>query len=135
MIKLRLRRMGAKKQPSYRIVAAESKNPRDGRFIEIVGHYDPKTDPYTLRVDEERARYWLDHGAQPTETVRSLLVKSGVLPPYQGPSTAAAAQKAAASQEAPAPAADSSGSAEAEDASQAEDAAEESEESSEDSES
>lgn len=87
MIKLRLRRMGAKKQPSYRIVAAESTKPRDGRFIEIIGHYDPKTDPYTLRVDEERAKYWLDHGAQPTETVRALLVKSGVLEPYQGPPT------------------------------------------------
>jgi small subunit ribosomal protein S16 len=85
VIKLRLRRMGAKKQPSYRIVAAESTKPRDGRFIEIIGHYDPKTDPYTLRVDEERAKYWLEHGAQPTETVRSLLVKSGVLPSYQGP--------------------------------------------------
>ncbi len=95
MIKLRLRRMGAKKQPSYRIVAADSKKPRDGRFIEIVGHYDPKSDPYTLRVDEDRAKYWLDNGAQPTETVRALLVKSGVLPPYQGPSTAEAAQAAA----------------------------------------
>lgn len=94
MIKLRLRRMGAKKQPSYRIVAADSKKPRDGRFIEIIGHYDPKTDPYTLRVDEERAKHWLDNGAQPTETVRSLLVKSGVLPPYSGPSTAKAAQAA-----------------------------------------
>ena len=89
VIKLRLRRMGAKKQPSYRIVAAESTKPRDGRFIEIVGHYDPKTDPYTLNVNEERARYWLDNGAQPTETVRSLLVKSGVLPGYQGPAAEA----------------------------------------------
>lgn len=80
MIKLRLRRMGAKKQPSYRIVAADVRSPRDGRFIEIVGFYNPQTDPYTLRVDEERAKYWLDHGAQPTETVRSLLVKSGVIP-------------------------------------------------------
>jgi small subunit ribosomal protein S16 len=99
VIKLRLRRMGAKKQPSYRIVAAESSKPRDGRFIEIVGHYDPKTDPYTLNVNEERARYWLDHGAQPTETVRALLVKSGILAPYSGPSTAAAAQAAAAAAE------------------------------------
>jgi small subunit ribosomal protein S16 len=90
VIKLRLRRMGAKKQPSYRIVAAESSKPRDGRFIEIIGHYDPKTDPYTLRVDEERAKYWLEHGAQPTETVRSLLVKSGVLPGYQGEAAAPA---------------------------------------------
>ena len=79
MIKLRLRRMGAKKQPSYRIVAAESRSPRDGRFIEVVGFYNPKTQPATLRVDTERARYWLDHGAQPTETVRSLLRHSGVI--------------------------------------------------------
>lgn len=81
MIKLRLRRMGAKKQPSYRIVAADVRSPRDGRFIEIVGFYNPQTDPYTLQVNEERAKYWLDHGAQPTDTVRSLLVKSGVIPP------------------------------------------------------
>jgi small subunit ribosomal protein S16 len=103
VIKLRLRRMGAKKQPSYRIVAAESSKPRDGRFIEIVGHYDPKTDPYTLRVDEERAKYWLDNGAQPTETVRALLVKCGVLPGYQGPAASdskpAAKAKAAAKPE------------------------------------
>jgi small subunit ribosomal protein S16 len=84
VIKLRLRRMGAKRQPSYRIVAAESRSPRDGRFIEIVGFYNPKTDPYELRVNAERAKYWLDHGAQPTETVRSLLVKSGVLPGRDG---------------------------------------------------
>ena len=110
--------MGAKKQPSYRIVAAESSKPRDGRFIEIVGHYDPKTDPYTLNVNEERAKYWLDNGAQPTETVRSLLVKSGVLPGYQG--SAAATQPApqaapAAASEEPAadePAADNDAEAE-----------------------
>jgi small subunit ribosomal protein S16 len=72
--------MGAKRQPSYRIVAADARSPRDGRFIEIVGFYNPQTDPYTLKVDTERAKYWIDHGAQPTETVRALLVKSGVLP-------------------------------------------------------
>ena len=81
MIKLRLRRMGAKKQPSYRIVAADVRSPRDGRFIEIVGFYNPQTDPYTLQVNEERAKYWIDHDAQPTDTVRSLLVKAGVIPP------------------------------------------------------
>ena len=80
MIKLRLRRMGAKRQPSYRIVAADVRSPRDGRFIEIVGFYNPQTDPYTLQVNTERAKYWIEHGAQPTETVRSLLVKSGVIP-------------------------------------------------------
>lgn len=80
MIKLRLRRMGAKRQPSYRIVAADSRSPRDGRFIEILGIYDPKTEPATVRIDAERAKYWLDNGAQPTDTVRSLLVRTGVLP-------------------------------------------------------
>jgi small subunit ribosomal protein S16 len=84
--------MGAKKQPSYRIVAADSKKPRDGRFIEIVGHYDPKTDPYTLHINEERAQHYLNNGAQPTETVRALLVKKGLLPGYQGTPTAAIKQ-------------------------------------------
>lgn len=72
--------MGAKRQPSYRIVVAESRSPRDGRFIETVGIYNPKTQPMTLRVDAERARYWLEHGAQPTDTVRSLLVRVGAMP-------------------------------------------------------
>ncbi|HEX5167351.1 MAG TPA: 30S ribosomal protein S16 [Thermomicrobiales bacterium] len=80
MLKLRLRRMGAKRQPSYRIVVAESRSPRDGRFIETVGIYNPKTQPMTLRVDSERAKYWLERGAQPTDTVRSLLVRVGAVP-------------------------------------------------------
>jgi small subunit ribosomal protein S16 len=79
VLKLRLRRMGAKRQPSYRIVVAESSSPRDGRFIETIGIYNPKTQPMTLRVDNERAKYWLDRGAQPTDTVRSLLVRTGVV--------------------------------------------------------
>ena len=79
MIKLRLKRMGAKGRPSYRIVAADSRSPRDGRFVETVGFYDPITEPTTIRVNEERARYWLGVGAQPTESVRSLLQRSGVL--------------------------------------------------------
>lgn len=78
MVKLRLRRMGAKKRPSYRIVAADSRSPRDGDFIESVGFYDPLTDPATIRVDLERARHWLSVGAQPTDTVRSLLTRAGV---------------------------------------------------------
>lgn len=78
MVKLRLRRMGAKKRPSYRIVAADSRSPRDGAFIESVGFYDPLTDPATVNVNLERARHWLSVGAQPTETVRSLLKKAGV---------------------------------------------------------
>jgi small subunit ribosomal protein S16 len=72
--------MGAKRQPSYRIVVAESRSPRDGRFIETVGIYNPKTQPMTLRVDAERAKYWLERGAQPTDTVRSLLVRIGAVP-------------------------------------------------------
>ena len=73
MLKLRLRRMGAKKRPTYRIVVAESSAPRDGKFIEIIGLYDPLTDPATVRLNEERARHWLSVGAQPTETVRNIL--------------------------------------------------------------
>jgi small subunit ribosomal protein S16 len=78
VVKLRLRRMGAKKRPSYRIVAADSRSPRDGAFIESVGFYDPITDPATIKVNVERARHWLSVGAQPTDTVRSLLQKAGV---------------------------------------------------------
>jgi small subunit ribosomal protein S16 len=78
VVKLRLRRMGAKKRPSYRIVAADSRSPRDGAFIESFGFYDPITDPATIKVDAERARHWLSHGAQPTDTVRSIFTKAGV---------------------------------------------------------
>jgi small subunit ribosomal protein S16 len=78
VVKLRLRRMGAKKRPSYRIVAADSRSPRDGAFIEAVGFYDPITDPATINVNLERARHWLGVGAQPTETVQSLFRKAGV---------------------------------------------------------
>ncbi|MFN8590138.1 MAG: 30S ribosomal protein S16 [Thermomicrobiales bacterium] len=78
MVKLRLRRMGAKKRPSYRIVAADSRSPRDGAFIESVGFYDPITDPATVKIDMDRARHWLSVGAQPTETVQSLFKKAGV---------------------------------------------------------
>jgi small subunit ribosomal protein S16 len=78
VVKLRLRRMGAKKRPSYRIVAADSRSPRDGAFIESVGFYDPITDPATINVNVDRARHWLSVGAQPTETVNSLFKKAGV---------------------------------------------------------
>jgi small subunit ribosomal protein S16 len=71
--------MGFKHQPSYRIVVAESSSPRDGRFIETIGFYNPKTQPLTLRVDNERAKYWIERGAQPTETVRALLVRTGAI--------------------------------------------------------
>ena len=78
MVKLRLRRMGAKKRPSYRIVAADSRSPREGAFIESFGFYDPITDPATITVDADRARHWISVGAQPTDTVRSIFTKAGV---------------------------------------------------------
>jgi len=71
--------MGAKKQPSYRIVVADSRSPRDGRFIEEIGYYNPRTEPSTIKVDAEKANKWIANGAQPTETVRALLKKSGVI--------------------------------------------------------
>ena len=78
-VKLRLTRVGKTKQPEYRIVAADSRSPRDGRFIEILGHYNPRTDPSTLSVDNDKAVKWLTQGAQPTERVRKLLEISGAL--------------------------------------------------------
>ncbi|MCI5754359.1 MAG: 30S ribosomal protein S16 [Clostridiales bacterium] len=78
MVKIRLRRMGAKKNPFYRIVIADSRYPRDGRFIEEIGTYDPQADA-SVKVDAERAKYWLSNGAQPTETVRALLKKAEAL--------------------------------------------------------
>ena len=75
MVKIRLRRMGAKKAPYYRIVVADSRNPRDGRFIEELGVYDPMADGEKIKVDMERAKYWIANGAQPTDTVRGLLKK------------------------------------------------------------
>ena len=73
MVKIRLRRMGAKKAPYYRIVVADSRSPRDGRFIEEIGMYDPMADGEKIKVDMERAKYWIANGAQPTDTVRGLL--------------------------------------------------------------
>ena len=76
MVKIRLRRMGAKKAPYYRVVVADSRKARDGRFIEEIGTYDPLTEPATINIDMERANYWIANGAQPTETVRGLLKKA-----------------------------------------------------------
>ena len=78
-VKIRLRRMGAKRQPSYRVVVADSRYPRDGRFIEEIGFYDPTKSPSVLRIDNEKAQQWLKNGAQPTDTVRALLKKSGAI--------------------------------------------------------
>lgn len=77
-VKIRLKRMGAKKAPFYRIVVSDSRTPRDGRFIEEIGTYNPLTDPGEIHIDAERAQYWLGNGAQPSDTVRALLKKSGV---------------------------------------------------------
>ena len=79
MVKIRLRRMGAKKAPFYRIVVADSRSPRDGRCIEEIGTYNPMTEPTTVTVDAEKAKKWIANGAQPTDTVRGLLKKAGVL--------------------------------------------------------
>ena len=76
MVKIRLRRMGAKKAPFYRIVVADSHFPRDGRFIEEIGTYDPLANPASIQIDMERAKYWIATGAQPTDTVRGLLKKA-----------------------------------------------------------
>ena len=78
-VKLRLKRMGAKQRPFYRIVAADSRSPRDGRFLETVGTYNPITSPAEVKVDEEKAMYWLNNGAIPTETVRNILSKEGIM--------------------------------------------------------
>ncbi len=78
-VKIRLRRMGAKKAPFYRVVVADSRFPRDGRFIEEIGYYDPTKDPAIVEIDAEKAKKWIGNGAQPTDTVKALLKKNGVL--------------------------------------------------------
>ncbi len=79
MVKMRLRRMGAKKAPFYRVVVADSRYPRDGRFIEEIGYYNPCCEPAEVKIDADKAKDWLSKGAQPTETVKSLLKKSGIV--------------------------------------------------------
>ena len=83
MVKIRLRRMGAKKRPFYRVVVADSQAPRDGAFIETIGHYNPLTDPATIDISEEKALVWLRRGAQPTEAVARLLSKAGVMDKFR----------------------------------------------------
>lgn len=77
--KIRLKRMGAKKRPFYRVVVADSRTPRDGRFIEEIGYYDPATEPATIKIDEEKALQWLTDGAKPSDTAKSLLKKQGIM--------------------------------------------------------
>lgn len=79
MVRIRLRRVGAKKQPYYRVVVADSRSPRDGRHIEVIGHYNPRTEPETVVIHEDRALYWLSQGAQPSDNVRRFLEKQGTL--------------------------------------------------------
>jgi small subunit ribosomal protein S16 len=83
LVKIRLRRVGAKKRPSYRVVVADIRAPRDGAFIETIGHYDPLTDPETVVIDEEKALHWLGQGAQPTATTTRLLSKTGILEKFK----------------------------------------------------
>lgn len=90
MVRIRLRRQGAKKQPSYRVVVADQHSPRDGRILENIGFYNPTTDPETFDIDAERARYWLSVGAQPSESVARLLKKQGLITAASGAAQAAA---------------------------------------------
>jgi len=83
MLKIRLRRVGAKKKPSYRLVVADVRSPRDGAFVDVVGHYDPLTDPETIVIKEEKALHWLKQGAKPTDTTARLLGKAGILEKFK----------------------------------------------------
>ena len=78
-VKIRLRRMGAKKAPFYRVVVADSRSPRDGRFIEEIGYYNPISNPVEIKIDAEKAQNWIKNGAQPTDTVKALLKKNGII--------------------------------------------------------
>ncbi len=101
-VRLRLMRMGKKKQPTYRVVAADARSPRDGRFIEILGTYNPRTDPSEIKIDNVKAVTWLRQGAQPTDRVRKLLEISGAWDKHtSGASIEAMAAEAAAAAEAP----------------------------------
>ncbi|MGM9991728.1 MAG: 30S ribosomal protein S16 [Candidatus Bruticola sp.] len=84
MVRIRLRRVGRKKQASYRIVAADARSPRDGRFIEILGHYNPRTNPPTVVMKSDRVKAWLSNGAQPTDSVRTMLVSNGLWKEFYG---------------------------------------------------
>ena len=83
MVKIRLRRVGSKNRPSYRLVVTDSRAPRDGAFINIIGHFNPLTDPETVVIDEEKALHWLRQGAQPTDTVARLLSKTGIMEKFK----------------------------------------------------
>lgn len=90
-VKIRLRRTGSHKRPSYRLVVADSRAPRDGRFIDLLGYYNPLTDPATIKVDEDKAKLWLSRGAQPTESAASILKREGILDRFEQEKAAAKA--------------------------------------------
>lgn len=94
MVKIRLMRMGMKGAPTYRVVVADARSPRDGRFIEIIGHYNPRTEPSTISIDADRARHWLSVGAQPTDSTRSLMERAGILERAAAPAPEAASKPA-----------------------------------------
>ena len=94
MVKIRLMRVGKRKQPSYRVVVADSRSPRDGRIIEAIGHYHPRQEPSVVSIDSDRAVYWLEQGAQPSNTVRNLLRISGAWSAFTGEAPPAGAQPA-----------------------------------------
>jgi small subunit ribosomal protein S16 len=112
-VKIRLRRIGAKKHPFYRLVVADSRSPRDGKFIEILGTYDPMTEPVKLNLDQEKIKAWLQKGARPSDTARAFLIGQGMLPkesakkrptkPSKAEAAAAAAKAAASAEATPAP--------------------------------
>ena len=83
MLRIRLRRVGARKRPAYRVVVADIRSPRDGRFVDIIGHFDPMTNPETIVINEERALHWLSQGAQPSATTARLLGKAGILEKFK----------------------------------------------------
>lgn len=83
MVKIRLRRVGTKQKPIYRVVVADSRMPRDGAFIEVIGHYNPMTNPETYDIDEQKAIKWLGHGAKPSDTVERLLFKAGIMEKFK----------------------------------------------------
>ena len=101
MVKIRLMRMGAKKRPFYRVVVADSRSPRDGRFIENIGKYHPLAHPSVIEIDEERALHWLRTGAQPSDPVRVLLEKTGIWARYTGQAPPPSAEQAAEAAEPP----------------------------------
>lgn len=114
MVKIRLKRVGAKKRPSYRLVVADTRSPRGGRFIESLGFYDPLPDPARITIDADRVRDWMRRGAQPTDTARSLLQKEGILAPTPRPVRPHASAPDGDAGNAPGAAAASSGSGEVE---------------------